>query len=227
MDLLELKTYSRHELEQLFHTSRTDSIRRSLERAGYTFQSSGRGKTYQIQITALPSPPSEFAAFAQKHFDCGEQTNFDVMKLYLYLLFYHSEFRYFPAVYQSQYIKENYSIEISDQTLRNWRRKLEEKNLISTDEEDTRFYACRREQKPRAITEEEHKSAWREFYSRFEAGEHPDEVRKEIYYKNDGMPRKQYGFSENALEHEILAELHRILENTSKYNEIIKESEWI
>ena len=141
MDLLELKTYSRTELEQLFNTSRTDSIKRSLERAGYTFQSSGRGRTYQIQITALPSPPSEFAAFAQKHFDCGEQTNFDVMELYFFLLFYHSEFRYFPAVYQSQYINENYSIEISDQTLRNWRRKLEEKNLISTDEEDAKFYS--------------------------------------------------------------------------------------
>lgn len=163
----------------------------------------------------------------QKHFDCSERTNFDVMELYFYLLFYHFEFRYYPAVYQSQYIRENYGIEISDQSLRNWRQKLEKKNLISTDEEDTKFYACKRKQKPRIITEEEHKTAWREFYSRLEAGEHLDELRKEIYYKNDGMPRKQYGFSENALEHKILAELHRILENTTKQDKIIIESEWI
>jgi hypothetical protein len=149
------------------------------------------------------------------------------MELYLYLLFYHFEFRYYPAVYQSQYIKENYSIEISDQTLRNWRRKLEEKNLIFTNDEDAKFFACRRKQKPREITEEEYKKAWREFYSRLEAGENPNEVRKEIYYKNDGMPRKQCGFSENALEHELLSELHRILKNKEESKGIIIESEWI
>ena len=149
------------------------------------------------------------------------------MELYFCLLFYHAEFRYYPAVYQSQYIKENYAVDISDQSLRNWRRLLEKKNLIASDTEDTKFYACKKEMKPRAITGEEHKKAWREFYSRLEAGENPDTARKDVYYKNNGMPRKQLGFSENALEHEILSELHRILENSIKYNKIIIESERI
>lgn len=41
--MLELRTYTRAELEAIFHTDRTDSFRRSLTRAGYTFKSGGRG----------------------------------------------------------------------------------------------------------------------------------------------------------------------------------------
>lgn len=42
MELIQ-RTYSRAELEAIFYTDRTDSIKRSLTRAGYTFESGGRG----------------------------------------------------------------------------------------------------------------------------------------------------------------------------------------
>lgn len=61
------------------------------------------------------------------------------------------------------------------------------------------------------MPEKEYRTAWREFYTRLGAGESGDELRKEIYYKYGGMPRKQCGLIGNALERDKLDELHRIL----------------
>lgn len=61
------------------------------------------------------------------------------------------------------------------------------------------------------MPKEEYRKAWREFYARLGAGESGDELRKEIYYKFGGMPRKQCRLIENALEQDKLDELHRIL----------------
>ena len=73
MQSLQLRTYTRAELEEIFHTTRTDTIKRSLQRAGYTFESGGRGKEFTITITGLPEPPTPFEAFAKREFACGPQ----------------------------------------------------------------------------------------------------------------------------------------------------------
>lgn len=65
------------------------------------------------------------------------------------------------------------------------------------------------------MQEKEYRKAWREFYARLGAGESGHELRKEIYYKYGGMPRKQCGLIENALERDKLDELHRILYNSN------------
>lgn len=63
------------------------------------------------------------------------------------------------------------------------------------------------------MPEGEYRKAWREFYARLGAGESGDELRKEIYYKFGGMPRKQCGLIENALEGDKMQELRNILED--------------
>lgn len=215
MEQLQLQTYSRTELEEIFGTSRIDSIKRSLKRAGYTFETVGRGKGCTITITALPTPQTPFEAFAKREFSCGTQTNFEGMETFFSLLLFHLEFRYYPATYQSQFLKESFAIDISDQTLRNWKKKLIDLNWIAIDENDCRYYTCRKGEKPVPIDIKQHKKAWREFYSRIGKGEIPEEVQRDIYYKNNGMPRKQRGFAENAIEQEKTQELRRILAGTN------------
>ena len=61
------------------------------------------------------------------------------------------------------------------------------------------------------MQEKEYRTAWREFYARLGAGESGDELRKEIYYKYGGMPRKQCGLIENALEQDKMQEYTGIL----------------
>lgn len=127
---LELRKYNRAELEELFHTSRTDSIRRSLERAGYRFKSEGRGKGYTITITGLPEPPSPFEIFARREFNCGPQTNFEAMETHLFLLLYEPEYQFLPSNHQVKYLEDNYKITVTDQSLRNWQNLLINKNWI-------------------------------------------------------------------------------------------------
>lgn len=67
-------------------------IKRSLQRAGYTFESGGRGKGYTITITGLPEPPTPFEEFIKREFACGPQTDFPAMQQHFFLLFYHPEY---------------------------------------------------------------------------------------------------------------------------------------
>lgn len=124
-----------------------------------------------------------------------------------------------PSNHQAKFLETNYGIDVSDQSLRNWQKLLTDRNWIIQDKENVKYYLCRKGERPREMPEEEYKKAWQEFYTRLGAGESGDELRKEIYYKYGGMPRKQYGLIENALEREKLQELHQILlENNRKRN---------
>lgn len=126
----------------------------------------------------------------KREFTCGPQTKFETMRKYLFLLFFHEEYRYYPATYQAQFLEEVYGAQISASTLNNWKRKLIDYNLITIDKQDIKYYACNRGEKPRGMESEVYKGAWREFYNRVAKGESPDMVRRNIYHKNAGMPRK-------------------------------------
>lgn len=96
--------------------------------------------------------------------------------------------------------------------MRNWQKLLINRNWITKDKENVKYYLCRKRERPREMQEKEYRTAWREFYARLGAGESGDELRKEIYYKYGGMPRKQCGLIENALEQDKIQELRNILE---------------
>lgn len=85
------------------------------------------------------------------------------------------------------------------------------RNWIAKDKENVKYYLCRKGERPREISKEKYSTAWREFYARLGTGEDAKELRKEICDKYGGMPRKQCGLIENALEMDKLNELHRIL----------------
>lgn len=153
-----------------------------------------------------------FEEFARREFECGPQTRIEDMDTFFSLLFFDEDFKYYPATYQSIFMKDYFNIHISAQTLRNWKKKLVELNWITIDETDCRYYACRKEQKPTEMEMDRYKRSWREFYSNVARGAYPSDERREIYRKNGGMPRKQYGFAENAIERDKLDELRGVLE---------------
>lgn len=208
-----MRTYNRAELESIFETSRTDTYRKRLERAGYTFESGGRGDGYWIRITSLPEPPSGFEGFAKRELSAGAQSRFDAMEKFYFLLFNHEEFRYYPATSQSQFMEEVFDIKVCDQTLRNWKKKLIQLGWIALDDRDIRYYACNKGIIPREMDKEIYCKAWREFYDLCESGVDAGRARSIIYRKNDGMPRKQLGFAENAFYQDKTQELREILED--------------
>lgn len=133
------------------------------------------------------------------------------MQKFLFLLFYHKEYRYYPATYQAQFLKEVFRVKISDQTLRNWKKKLIELNWIAIDTDDIKYFACRHGQRPIGMDSRNYKAAWRQFYDRVADGEDPGMVRSSIYYQNKGMPRRQFGFAENGINTDKLNKLRAIL----------------
>lgn len=74
-----------------------------------------------------------------------------------------------------------------------------------------RYYLCRSGQPPKEITQEEYRKIWVEFYDRKEKGETEADLRGAIIGKYGGIPRKQCGLTENALEREKIEELQQIL----------------
>ena len=140
-------------------------MRRSLTRAGYTFESGGRGEGFTITITALPEPPTPFEVFARREFNCGPQTNFRAMETHLFLLFYHPDYQFLPSNHQAKYLEDNYKITVSDQSLRNWQNLLIDRNWIARDRDKVKYCLCRKEVLPREITEEQYKKAWHKYFS--------------------------------------------------------------
>ena len=194
-----MRTYKRTELETIFHTSRIDSIKRSLERAGYTFESTGRGQESTISITALPTPPTPFEAFAKREFGCGPQTNFQAMENHFFLLLYHPEYQFLPSNHQANYLEKNCGIKISDQSLRNWQKLLIDKNWMAKDNERIKYVLCRKGELPREISEELYKKAWHTYYALIENGTNRSAALHILFEKYGGMPRKQNGLVEKRL----------------------------
>ena len=86
--MLDIKTYSRQELIDLFKTERIDSIKNKLQRQGYKFTTSGRGKELTLTITEQPLLP--LRTFAIEELGFSPQTDFDRLEIFLYR-FYHIE----------------------------------------------------------------------------------------------------------------------------------------
>ncbi len=212
-----MRTYSREELEKIFNTDRTDTIKKRLERAGYGFENGGRGKDYWIKITALPEPPSAYEEFMRREFGYGPQTKLAEAEVLFGLLLTDNDFCYHPATYQSQLLKEQFGVELSAQTIRNWRKKLKGKNWFIDNESDCRYVLCRKGVKPEEIDAEVYKAAWREFFEAVRNGADPGQMRQRIYWRYGGMPRKQAKFTENALEQVKINELRSILSGNGQF----------
>ena len=211
MTNLQKGAYTRDELEAIFGTKRTDSMKRSLLREGYKFDCSGRGQNYTITITGLPDAPPPFEEFIMRELGCSKQTNFRARQHQLFLIFEEPDYRFFPYKYQAMILKEKYGIEISGQALSNWEKKLIDKNWFSRGGDRIAYFLCRSEQAPQEISEETYKAAWNYFYGLREEGIPDNAARKMMYYKYGGMPLKKLGILENGIELKTINVLHDIL----------------
>lgn len=105
--------------------------------------------------------------------------------------------------------------------MRNWQNLLIKKNWIAKDKDKVRYCLCRKGEPPREITEEEYKKAWHRYFALTAEGVERSPALHIVYAENDGMPRKQVGFTENVLTWDNLQELRSILENFPDNNIIV------
>ena len=110
--MLDLREYSRQELIDLYHTERLDSIKGKIQRQGYKFTTSGRGKTFTLTVTERPLRFRNFC-IEQLHF--APQTDFKRLKKFLYQFMFNEEFRRLPFVTMKEYMIG--TMEVTQQTI--------------------------------------------------------------------------------------------------------------
>ena len=118
--MLNIGTYTRQELQELFQTDRIDYIKSKLKRQGYIYTTCGRGKTFTLTIVGTPP---RFRNFCIEHLGFAPQTDFVRLKIFLYKLFFDKEFRKLPY-YAMVLLLEN-EMSIPYQTLSHWLSILE------------------------------------------------------------------------------------------------------
>ena len=79
--MLDMRTYTRQELIDIFKTDRLDSIKAKIQRRGYIYTTSGRGDTFTMTITGLPP---RFKTFCIERLGFAPQTDFERLKVFLY-----------------------------------------------------------------------------------------------------------------------------------------------
>lgn len=99
--------------------------------------------------------------------------------------------------------------------MRNWQNLMISRGWIVKDKDKVKYCLCRKGETPREITEEEYKRAWHKYFALTANGMGRKDALLTIFYKWDGMPRKQVGFIENAFFLAKFAELQNILEDSS------------
>lgn len=170
--MLERRTYTRQELIELFKTERLDSIKGKLNRQGYKYTTSGRGKTFTLTIT---EQPLRFRNFCIEELHFAPQTDFKRLKKFLYRFMFDDDFRKLPYVTMREYMVG--TMEITNQTLSRWVKRLYDENIVADGE--MIYYAIDKKNGIyKRITKEEHGEAWKRYW----------EVRND----ENGVPNGQY-----------------------------------
>lgn len=156
--MLERRTYTRQELIELFKTERLDSIKGKLNRQGYKYTTSGRGKTFTLTIT---EQPLRFRNFCIEELHFAPQTDFKRLKKFLYRFMFDDDFRKLPYVTMREYMVG--TMEITNQTLSRWVKHLYDENIVADGE--MIYYAIDKKNGIyKRITKEEHGEAWKRYW---------------------------------------------------------------
>lgn len=206
--MLNMRTYTREELKELFHTDRIDSIKSKLNRQGYIYEASGRGQELILTITGLPP---RFKTFCIEKLNFAPQTDFERLKVFLYHFFFDDDYRQLPIVTMARILTNEFYI--SYQTLSNWIDKLEKANLIHRSFAEFNYFAFGKDESGNditiPITEKMYKEAWRAYWQGNEISY--CEALACMNSVVNGTPQKFGVIDSNAFEEQMIDELKDIL----------------
>ena len=161
--MLDTKTYSRQELIDLFKTERIDSIKNKLQRQGYKFTTSGRGKELTLTITEQPLLP--FRIFAIEELGFPPQTDFDKLEGFLCRFYQDKEFQKLPASGMVFELEKD-GVSVTYQTIERWLNHLEKQYLIFRSCTEFNYYVVdkKAENRIRYIDRKTYTDAWKAYW---------------------------------------------------------------
>lgn len=211
---LEKRVYSRAELVDLFKTDRLDAIKAKIERAGYTYRSSGRGKSYTMEIQDLPME-DPFKKFCIETLGYDQRTEFPKLKVFLYYFLADDEFMTLQNNEMSKLIEDQTGIHISSDTISNYYDRLKARGWADHFYGEYVYYIYdNNEKKNRYISREEYCSIYREFWAIVRAHKGDFSVAdSKIRAKYGNKPKKRFKELKTAFFNKEYDELWQILEN--------------
>lgn len=209
--MLNIKTYTKADLVDLFNTDRLDSIKRTLTRLGYEFTTKGKGDTYRLTITNTPSP---FKMFCIEELGFAASTDFNKLESFLYSYFCDDEIRDLPLAAMERVFSE-IADAIERHTLSKWVKQLKSLDLIHTDTTDPIYYVSFTigdKIYTEEIDEVKYKAAWIAYWNARNTGCYSDGL-SAMSKIAGGKVFKKYRTVDNAIYTDTINRLIEILDN--------------
>lgn len=214
--MLDLKTYTRQELIELFKTDRLDSIKAKLKRQGYEFETSGRGAGVTLTITKLPL---EFRNFCINELGFAPQTNFKKLKPFLYKFIFDENFRQLPVTAMERELEEEYRV--CYQTIERWLGTLMGQDMIVRAKNEYNYFAHGRDYDGSLVTfpidKQTYCDAWKAYWENREYGY--NEAMNNLLAIAKGTPQKLEKIIENAFGGKKMDKLKEILQKEINIDE--------
>ena len=157
--MLELKTYSMHELYEILHCNNRNSLKKKLNGYGVSFTDEGRG---DAAVFHLHSFKSYFKIYAITELGISAQTDFRKM-LYLYFEFFNNdEFLALPDESKESYLR-NINHDVTRQSIAHYIAHLDRKNYIHCNSGNFVYYFAYKN-KQIFTDKESYNRAWHEYF---------------------------------------------------------------
>ena len=187
MIMIELKTYTLNELEELIHSNGRQAVERKLKNYDISFQSIGeRAPNIKYTITNIADPFKPYCVF-----DLGFSPQVDFYKLrhFLYHYFCDDIFMSMPDEVKEHRMR-NYEHPISRQTIANYEERLDALGYITVHTTDFIYYfAYQHEQ--RIVEKAEYCEAWRGYWKMIDDGNFSQDAIYQMIANYGGVARKQ------------------------------------
>lgn len=208
--MLTIATYTKADLINEFHTDRIDSIKRSLTRLGYEFETNGKnGKNLRLTITKAPNM---FKTFCVSELGIPAQSDFRILRNFFYYFFCDEEFQQLP-VGEMERVLESEGKKVSRQTIAKWIEFFKSKNIVRESQEYLYFATIKTEFSTESlkITKEEYTEAWKRYWNIRREGGSYNEAFNEMCRVNGGVVFKKPMIEENGFYSSLIDSLVELL----------------
>lgn len=204
--MLELRTYKKAELVQVFGTEDTQGLKRKLNRYGIKYQTDGRGSTLTFTITETADP---FKVFCIDELGYDGRTDFVKLRNFLYCFLNDDEFRAMPDEVKAHRMQEA-GKPMCRQTIAGYIAKLDAMELIDRNSGEYIYYFAYKDTQ-RIATRKEYSEAWKQYWQDKDNGADSMEAIAWMRFKHGGVARKQAMPQINGIYLEKINQLNTII----------------
>ena len=184
--MLELRTYTKAELTEIFGTADSQGLKRKLQRYGIKFQTAGRGQRLTFTIIETADP---FKVFCIDELGYDGRTDFIKLRNFLYCYLNDDEFRAMPDEVKAHRMSKK-GKPMCRQTIAGYTAKLADQNLIDLNTGEYIYYFVYKDTQ-RIATHQEYSAAWAIYWGAVKEGLPTREAIWLMRCEYGGVARKQ------------------------------------